>query len=291
MLLTEKLRKVHFSPTEQILVDYILKEKENIRGMTMKEIARRTYTSPSLLFRIAAKVGCSGWEECKSIYLAEVAYLQSHFSEVDANFPFQPEDDLMTIAGKISELEREAIDDTRMLLDGRILRQATDMIAGTENILLVGTNPALVNEFKRNMERIRKRVDVIEKETEIIYRAHYATEEDCAIIISYSGENRLYCEAARVLRQHHVPIIAMTNMGHNTIASLADCSLKICTREKLYSKIAPYSSDISVIYLLDTLYSCYFAVNYRKNLTERNQITRRYESGRKSDTEQLREEE
>lgn len=289
MLLTEKLETTRFSPTEQTLVNYILKERENIRSMTMKEMARATFTSPSLLSRIAEKVGYGGWEDCKRAYLEEITYLQSHFTRLDANYPFSPEDDEMTIAGKISELEREAIADTRVMLKADALHRATDMLEQAEEILIFSTNHFLVKEFKRNMGRIRKRVEVIEHEAEMSYLANYATERTCGILISYSGESERYITAARILREKGIPTISLTNLGNNSIASLAECNLYICTREKLHSKIAPYSTDISVIYLLDTLYSCCLARNYRDNLERRDKITRTYEKGRTSTTEALRE--
>ena len=47
---------------------------------------------------------------------------------------------------------------------------------------------------------------------------------------------------------------------------MADCVLPICTREKQYSKIATFTTDSSIAYVLDVLYSCLFALDYEKNL-------------------------
>lgn len=54
-----------------------------------------------------------------------------------------------------------------------------------------------------------------------------------------------------IFEGEQIPIIAITNIGNNTTARLADCVLRICTREKLYSKIATFSTDSAIVYLLD----------------------------------------
>ena len=73
-------------------------------------------------------------------------------------------------------------------------------------------------------------------------------------------------QTIKILKGNNIPVIAITNIGDNTTARLADCVLKICTREKLYSKIATFSTDSAIVYLLDVLYSCIFALDYDANL-------------------------
>lgn len=50
----------HFSSSEKAIVDYILKEGTNIQNMTVKEIAKATYTVPSTLIRVSKKLNYNG---------------------------------------------------------------------------------------------------------------------------------------------------------------------------------------------------------------------------------------
>ena len=77
----------------------------------------------------------------------------------------------------------------------------------------------------------------------------------------------------------------ITSIGDNTLSKNADCILRICTREKLYSKIATFSTDSAITYLLDVLYSCIFALDYDRNLNLK------IETGRFSTVDILKEEE
>ena len=51
--------------------------------------------------RIAHKLGFQGWSDFKEAFLDEVIYLNSHFQEVDSNYPFTSQDTIMQIAHKI----------------------------------------------------------------------------------------------------------------------------------------------------------------------------------------------
>ena len=293
MLIRERLERCKFSNSERIIIDYILKEKNNIKNMTTKEIASATYTSPSTLIRIAHKMKFSGWEELKEAYLKEEEYLESHFLDVDANIPFTNEDTIMSIASKIATLKKEAIEDTASLVRHDDLQKAVQIIRKTKSIYVfaVSNNGYIPREFAHNMSRIQKKVTICNTQGELVYSAMNIDPHACAIILSYSGETPIFSRVLEALKVNKIPIIAMTNIGENTVSRNADVVLRICTREKLYSKIATFSTDVSFEYLLDVLYSCVFALNYDQNLERKMKISQMIEKGRFSTLGIMKEEE
>jgi DNA-binding MurR/RpiR family transcriptional regulator len=284
MLIRERLENFDFSNSEQKIVTYILEKKAAIQEMTTKEIAEATYTSPSTLVRIAHKMNFSGWSDLKEAFLKEEEYLQKHFSEINANLPFQRNDTIMSIASKIAALEKESIDDTLSLITHDDLQQAIQIIRKSSytSLFAVSNNLLITQEFQHNMSRIKKRVDICALQGETIFKAHLADPSSCAIIVSYSGETEILNQTIRTLKRNKIPVIAITNIGDNTAARLADCVLRISTREKLYSKIATFSTDSAIVYLLDVLYSCIFALDYDANLQLRISTSKMIEAGRSS---------
>ncbi|HEX5350036.1 MurR/RpiR family transcriptional regulator [Trichococcus collinsii] len=280
MLIRERLENFDFSNSEQKIVAYILEKKAAIQEMTTKEIAEATYTSPSTLVRIAHKMNFSGWSDLKEAFLKEEEYLQKHFSEINANLPFQRNDTIMSIASKIAALEKESIDDTLSLITHDDLQKAIQIIRKSSytSLFAVSNNLLITQEFQHNMSRIKKRVDICLLQGETIFKAHLADSSSCAIIVSYSGETGILNQTIKILKGNNIPVIAITNIGDNTTARLADCVLKICTREKLYSKIATFSTDSAIVYLLDVLYSCIFALDYDANLQLRISTSKMIES-------------
>ena len=291
MLIRERLEEGDFSNSERAIVDFILDRKQGIKDMTVKEIAQGAFASPSTLVRIARKMGFGGWNELKEAFLKEEEYLQSHFQEIDANLPFQRRDPIMAIAGKIAALRKEAIDDTRSLLTHDELQKATLYMrkASSVGVYAVSNNLILAREFQHNMSRIGKKVELCQLQGETVYSAYMAERTSCALIISYSGETPVLVRGADILKKHKIPVILITNIGESSLSKMADCVLRICTRERQYSKIATFTTDSSIAYLLDVLYSCMFALDYEKNLQMKIDAGRVIELGRESTVEIIRE--
>lgn len=289
MLIRERLEACDFSNSERAVVDFILEKKLEIRDMTTKEIAREAFASPSTLIRIAHKMGFEGWNGLKEAFLKEEEYLGSHFQDIDANLPFQKGDTIMSIAGKIAALRKEAIDDTRALLSHDDLQKAVLMLRQADpiGVYAASNNLIIAREFQHNMARIGRRVEMCQLQGEVVFTAYMAERSSCAIVISYSGETPILIRAVQMLKEHHIPVIVITNIGDSSLARKGDLVLRICTREKQYSKIATFTTDSSIAYLLDVLYSCLFALDYEKNLQRKIDAARAIEHGRGQTTVEI----
>lgn len=280
MLLIEQIKEQEFSDAEQVLADYILDHPEQLPDLTTKKLATITHTNPTSLIRVAKKLGFNGWTDLKEAYLEEWQYLNSHFTTVDANLPFDQKDHLISIANKVSALQQNALQDTLSLVDPESLQLAQKLLLEAEEIKIFAsqTNALIAQDFVTKMRRINKKVTISSTYDYSTYEAFNSDAKTCAIIISYTGENEAYVNCLDILKKQEVPIIGLTSIGDNPISTQSDCSLKITTREKLYSKIGNFTSNTSVIYLLNLLYSIVFTADYEANLNRLIQM------GRASDT-------
>ncbi|WP_125763350.1 MurR/RpiR family transcriptional regulator [Companilactobacillus hulinensis] len=264
MLLQEKMESTDFSPNEKIVVDFIMNKQENIENYSTTMIAKETYTSPSVLVRIAKKLNFDGWTKLKKAYVEEITYLHKHFKEIDANTPFTKTDSIREIVNKLAQLKSESIQDTLSLLDYDALQQAIDIINSHQVVRLFGLSNIVfqAEEFVFKMRHIGKGAESFEVQGMMFQESAMTTSKDCAIIISYSGESGELITDASFLKKNHVPIIAITSIGDNTLSQMADITLYVTTRERSYSKIAGFSSLESISLILDILYSGCFASNY-----------------------------
>lgn len=277
MLISNKLESMNsFSKSEEILAQYILNKKENIEKLSTKDLASATYTSPSTVIRLSQKLGFSGWNELKEKYLEELNYLNQHFSNIDPNFPFESHDTLMNIASKVGHLASETIEDTLSLLKNDDLKKAVDLLDKAKIINVYGISNSLLMayDFKHKMLRINRCVEIMSLQDEQLFVASNSSPNHCAILISYSGESEEVLKISKILRQNKTPMIALTSIGENSLKSFSDCTLSITSREKLYSKIATYSTNNSIHLILDILYSCLFKMNYNYNLEYKTNISK-----------------
>lgn len=269
MLLIEKIEYQTFSNSEQAVIDYILDKQLDIEHLTTAEIARATFSSKSTLVRTAQKLGFSGWQDFKVAFLKELIYLNHTDSQIDANIPFQKTDNIQQITHQLANLKKEVIEDTHSLLSYKTLTQAIRTLAASQTIHVFATsnNTLLPLTFQQKMSRIRRDVRVHSLAGEQYFDAYQALLGSCALLISYSGETIPLLQVANILHRRKIPIILLTSIGENSISQLTDCRLFISTKEKLYSKIATFTTDESILYLLDILYSGIFALNYDENLS------------------------
>lgn len=289
MLIVNQIENTHFSKTEREIVDYIIDQGMNIEKMSANEIARNTFTSAPLLVRIAKKLGYSGFNEFKSAYLKELAYMLEE-TDVDASIPFLLSDDLMTISKNIALLEKETIQDTEQLNHHDELQHAISLLEKTKKIDVYGVldNILLEKHFQTLMMDIGKDVQVIDQVTGQKRSACLADETHCAIIISYSGQTEEMLEVAEIYYKRQIPFISITCMAENSLSRLADAHLYLSSREMLHIKIGDFASTTSLKYLFDVLYAGIFSKNYKKNL-ETKIVVASYVDDRQSEDEYINE--
>ncbi len=117
------------------------------------------------------------------------------------------------------------------------------------------------------------------------------TGEDCAILISYSGntETREPVNLLPILESRQVPVIAITSVGNNKLRMHARYTFSISSREKLYSKISTFATEKSVEFILDILFSTCFSLSYQENLNTKINNGKALEGARIATNEDLAE--
>ena len=241
--------------------------------------------------RLGQRLGYEGWADFFEAFLEEREYLDRHFQKIDANRPFEAGDSQTVIANKIATLHQESIQDTLALLDYDALKKAVALLLAARNIYLVGVSVSLdcTILFKRKMQRLGKNVLMESNQGELLFLLLSAAQEDCAIVVSYSGTTQRIVESVEILHQNGVPTILLTGLGQNPLRAMADCVLHMTTRERLSSKIANFTTEVSAQLLLDILYACYFSAHYDQNWDKRLQMTRQAELYRHTDNQIMKE--
>ncbi|WP_025092719.1 MurR/RpiR family transcriptional regulator [Bacillus safensis] len=276
MYLIQKIEEItlQFNDSRKSIGEYILKSPDQFLTLSMEEFAKNTYTSKASLVRFAKTLGFSGWKTFVVEMKEALDHERKYTGKVDPNIPFNENDSFKNIAHNLSILQSEAIKDTANNLDGSKLFKANRALREAEHIMIFCISPYLylAELFRRKMMTIGKQVTVAYP-MEAAIGARTLSDKDCAIVISYSGNNELLEPILHLkeLKERQVKIIGMTSGGDNMLRDYAYVTLTISSRERLFSKIANYSTEESVNYLFNVLFSCYFQGDYKENL--QNKIT------------------
>lgn len=184
----------------------------------------------------------------------------------------------------------ESILDTADLLDSAPLEEAVDLLKHSQRIGLFGISPnSLLGElFARKMLSIGRVIDIPVQGTFGLL-ASSLQKNDCAIVISYSGNSGTKETGAilPILQATGVPIVAITSAGENLLRSAARYTFSISSRERLYSKISTFATENSILYILNVLFSYYFAQNYEENLDRKLNTSRLLEQERRTTSPDL----
>ena len=268
MNLTKKLELMQdMTESEKTISHFILDQGMEVLSLSVKDLAKATYTSPATVVRLTKKLGLDGYNDFKIKYSAE---LQStlHTSGVDVNFPFTEYDSAQQVVHQMATMTKEVIDDTLQLIDYVQLDRAVKLILQAEciDIYGVGNTISAALTFQHELTRIGRNVNMRLMAGEQHFLAQTSNPKHVAVVISYSGETSEVIRTARILSASHTPIIAITSIGDNRLSRLATVTLNVSSREKLYKKIAPFASTISINYMLNLLFSLTFKDDYDVNL-------------------------
>ena len=237
-IMTQLEFELDFSESEKNIARYILDCQEDILELTIKQLARQTYTSPATIVRLCHKLGLQGYGDFKIKYSAELQAEHKIKNRINVNYPFTREDDAHQIAYKLASLHQESIEDTINLINFKELEKISEVLDQAHRIFIFGAGNSMLAalEFQHKMLRIGKLVEIREIIGEQIFLAYNCQSDDLAVIISYSGETADLIDLATILKSQK--------------------------REKIFNKIAPFSSKTSITYLLDLLFSLIFQKNY-----------------------------
>ena len=266
-IMTQLEFELEFSESEKEIARYILNHGDDVLSMSVKEQAKNTYTSPATIVRLCKKIGLEGYNDFKIKYSAELQYDLHHSNRIDVNFPFEKKDTHPMICHKLASLSEEVIADTIKLIDFEQLEKIVDLLYQSHDIDIYGSGNSLLAamSFQHKMMRIARNVNLKALHGEQVFLSYNSDEKRIAVIISYSGETHDLIQIAQILKEKKTPIIVLTSIGDNHLSHYADYILNIGSREKIFTKIAPFASQVSMEYLLNVIFSCIFQKDYDQN--------------------------
>lgn len=263
--------------------EFVLAEQANLYRYTITEIAEYTYTSKATVVRFAKTLGFDGWKEFMKAFISELKYQETHQGDVDVNYPFKESDSTEMIIQQMLKLQIESIKDTADLMEVAMIEKASEMLLKAKHVVVFGMSPNIYlgELFRRKCMTIGKQIEIVRFD-EAGITSRTLGKEDCAIIISYSGNNPQTNPVMhlKTLQEQFVPVIGITSGGDNYLRAHLDCVLTISSKERLYTKISNFASEESIAFILNVLFAAYFSKNYQENCFFKIQNSKMFEQER-----------
>lgn len=254
------------TPTEQQLGIAALAMGEDIRGLSIKEFAARTNVSVASVHRFCKKLGLEGFKDLK-VELIRLTTEAGNRRDVDINFPFDATSTPAQVMERMEGLYQTTLAETQELLDPAQLDYAAKLIANARQVDIITGSHNLypAGMFRDRLLSAGKSTTCYGGVEAQVRTALLASGPDhVAIVISYSGLAPNLREILPILSSRHVPVIVIGTPYCARIHPGFAAYLMVSDHESMTHRITQFASHIAVQYVLDSLYSSYFAKDYAR---------------------------
>lgn len=259
------------SKNERILADYILKHPEDVLKMSSKDLGKECFVSTATVYRLCDKLGLSGFSDLKIKITSSLDDYRKSNEDFNFDFPVNQFQTHYEIIQKIKEDYEQtlnltanlfSLDQLRLIASAMKKAQIIDVYTSAGNI-----NFALNFQFQMQEIGIQVNVPVDEYQQRLIAASSNANH--LAIIITFGGRGILSDILPRILHKVKTPIVLISSYDYTFKDFDADYQLYISSYENHYKKISSFSTRLSILYILDVLYTCYFKLDYQENIEKK----------------------
>ena len=236
--------------------------------MNTKQISQECYVSTSSIYRLCEKLNLSGLSELKVKISGSIEAYLKEGDQFDFNFPIQQNQTHFEIIGKLKEDYEQTIMSTFELFQLDQLKHCVNAMKKAKHIDVytsAGNIPFALN-FQFQMQEIGIQVNVPIEDYQQRLVAASSDETHFAIFISFGGRGNLAPILPSMLKKNKTPLLLISSTEYIQENMHVDYHLYMSSHEDHYHKISSYSTRLSLLYILDVLYTCYFELDYEKNL-------------------------
>ncbi|RHW51196.1 hypothetical protein DS831_04000 [Bombilactobacillus bombi] len=239
----------NLTKTDKEILKFIISNKKDATSLKITELAKKTFSSPSSLTRLAKRLNFSGFSELK--YFLENTTDNKTYTALDS----------------ITKLKNDIEDTIKLILQIDMKPIITTMVKAN-NIFVYGTDwgeQVAAQLLVRNFLAITKKIIFIPSITELKWCTKHISKNDLLILISYSGEDNELKDVIRMVNLSKTPSISITPISHNYLSTKTNYNIYYqVTDLKLYNDNSLEFNYFSPLYVsIDMLFRFYLETAFK----------------------------
>lgn len=240
----------NLTKSEQQVADYFL-ENTAISDFSSKHISLLLYVSEATLSRFAKKCGYKGYREF--VYMYELDF-KDYFTEKE-------EKEISDITRSVRKNYKDIMVQAFDLIDEDQMRRIASKLSNTEYTVPVygmGSSGYVAREFQLRFMRLGLDVIAITDSQMIAMNASLVKRGSLVLAFSISGTTKVVIDGIKKAKQNGARVVLFTSSKDKKLHELCDEIVEVAYLNELETgtKISP---QISLLVLLDVLYTYYFA--------------------------------
>ena len=239
-----------FTNTEKKLAEYILKNKDEVIGLSAQDLSDKADISPAAVVRFSKTLGYKGFTALK-VDLAK----DRDEKENDTSVIINEDDTIKDIMRKVKVSNISSIDETIGLMNVDTMKNIIEAMINAKRIYLfgIGASGLVALDLQQKLLRINKStLYQIDPHTQIASAVHIE-KEDVAIGISYSGETKEVNVPLKIAKEKGAKTIAITRYNKNSLSKISDYAIYLPNYEKEF-RVGAITSRIDALTIVDILY-------------------------------------
>lgn len=270
-IFSELKNKKGLANSEKTVASYMINYPEKILQFNVNQLAEECFVSVSVIYRLCDKLELDGFSELKLKISQSLSDFYEEKKDIDYDFPIKENQTHYEMLKSLKDNYEQTLLTTFQLFDINQIRKAVSKMkkARAINIYTSSSNICFAENFKIQMREIGILVEVPVDEYEQRLIASTSDENKFAIVISYGGKLVNIDFLARILKERKTPILLISSCDYTFKDVKPDFHLYMSSQEHRYIKVGSFSSRLSLLYILDALYSSYFELDYQSNLEKR----------------------
>lgn len=219
---------------EMLVYNYITAHKQEVKYMTVRELADAVHVSTSTVIRFCKKNGCDGYSEFRMKF-------KLFLSEEKKKQPQNAIDEITHFFQSVSTTAFE----NNLSVISTVLKNAKQVI-----FIGIGTSGHLGKYGARFFSNLGKFSQYIE---DPYYPIEADIDNTTVIALSVSGETPEIIKLAERFKSHNCKIISITNKSACTLAKMSDYNISYYVTENMVDNEYNITTQIPVVYLIETL--------------------------------------
>ncbi|MGL5694839.1 MAG: MurR/RpiR family transcriptional regulator [Peptostreptococcaceae bacterium] len=263
-----KIKSKYFDlrPSEVKVANFVLRNPKKASKISISNLSEITGVSQPTIVRFVKSIGYSGYREFKDEIIEDIVKNKEIINKNHLyGFNLKKEEEIREIPGKVINTTISILETTLQSMNIEAFEKAIELITASNKIGIYGVENSrsvisdLANKLLYLGLDVRCHSDVYMQNL----CANSLTEDDLAIVISYSGTSKDTIDIIKRAKNNNAKTLVITNFGMSMISEYADVVLNSSN-----SKLDIYGSAIfsrsSQIVVVDMLYMGIILSDYDK---------------------------
>lgn len=247
---------------EKKVADHIIRNPKDVLFMSISDLAEACGVGDTSVFRFCKTMSLSGYQEFKMVVSLSINDAEEGAGRLDGDI--EVDDSFEQVAKKVLNTNINALTETYSLVNNDSFEQVQEWLFAARRICFFGVGASMLTAMKamNKFMRIEPKVYCVQDVHMQSMVASMMSEEDLAIVISYSGATKDTVQVAKLARGVGAKVVCITRFAKSILTSYSDVIL-LCGANEGPLQGGSTSAEISQLFLIDLLYTEYYRRHFK----------------------------